>query len=93
MSQCHTESPSPSGGDHCHTPAKRDYILWASSALVLLGLLGHLFIFKEHDAANYLAVYSHGVYELMTEMWIGIVLGIIFVGLLVNAPHRSTYLC
>lgn len=74
-------------GEHGASPGKRrfDYLLWGSLVLCVifygayaLGLSGPSWF--EH--------FSHGVFELLNTMWWGVVLGILFVGLLHYIPQQ-----
>ena len=70
----------------CDTPAKRDWLFIVSLAIVLIAypfgaMIGHV-----HDSA--LAVFASGIYELFNRMWWGILIGIVFVGLLARVPRE-----
>ena len=62
-------------------------MLWGSAALVSLGYVGHLLMGESGDHSQ-LAHFASGTFELMNAMWWGIVLGIIFVGLLDRVPRE-----
>ncbi|MGI9425265.1 MAG: permease [Hyphomicrobiaceae bacterium] len=69
-------------------PRRRvDYMLWGSAVLVALGYGAHL-LFGAADDHSQLAHFASGTYELMNAMWWGIVLGIVFVGLLDRVPRE-----
>jgi uncharacterized membrane protein YraQ (UPF0718 family) len=85
MSRCCEPEPSNTD-DHCAGPSKRrfDYLLWGSLVLCVifygayaLGLAGPAWF--EH--------FSHGVFELLNTLWWGVLLGILFVGLLHYIPQ------
>ena len=63
-----------------------DLMLWGSAVLVTLGYIGHLvWGGGSHSAFGHFAA---GVFELMNAMWLGIILGILFVGLLDRVPRE-----
>ncbi len=82
---------SADGASHCcDKPASRDWLLWLSLggvglSLVLSVMLPH----HGHDSAFIAAVamFAHGVTELLARMWWGLALGVIFVGLLTGVPR------
>ncbi len=65
-----------------------DWMLWGSAAVVAVGYLGHL-LFGPGEGAGHDALghFASGTYELMNAMWWGILLGIVFVGLLDRVPR------
>lgn len=80
------------GGCHSNdkaadTGARRfDWLLWGSGALVALGLALHLSGLAD-SLPGPVATFSHAAWELMRMMWWGILLGIVFVGLLDRVPR------
>ena len=76
-------------GDEPQTGAKLDYLLWGSLVLcaILYGL--HLVenFFPAIVAPSWLHHLGHGVFELLNSMWWGVLLGLVFVGLLANVPQ------
>jgi len=67
-----------------------DWMLWGSAALVLAGYLTHGLL--GHDKASgsdhsMIMHYAAGTFELMNTMWWGILIGIVFVGLLDRVPR------
>ena len=72
-------------GSDTAAPRRIDWFLWASAALAVLGYGWHLIAGGEtHGAMDHFAM---GVFELFNIMWWGIVLGIVFVGLLDRVPR------
>ena len=67
-----------------------DWMLWGSAALVFAGYVGYL-ISGSSDSHSPLQHFSHGVFEMMNTMWWGIVLGILFVGLLDRVPREIVF--
>ena len=64
-----------------------DWMLWGSGAFVAVGYLAHLTMFDSSDHSQ-MAHFASGTFELMNAMWIGIALGIVFVGLLDRVPRE-----
>ncbi len=86
---CHTppSAPPPSchgegGGQH----ARVDWLLWGSLMGVVVGYAAHLLGLGAQG--GYLADYAHATYAVMNKMWWGLVLGIVFVGLLGRVPRE-----
>ena len=72
--------------------ARPDYLLWVSGSLVALGYLTHLlFVSPAPSAAalpQWLVTASSGIYELIDKMWWGLVMAVVFVGLLERIPRE-----
>lgn len=75
---CHT--------DHCGPKKKFDWLLWGGMMTVLIGYVCHVTGFFQYIA--WVQHLTMSVYELMNKMWIGLVLGIIFVGILTKIPRE-----
>ncbi|MEO1609661.1 MAG: permease [Pseudomonadota bacterium] len=70
-----------------------DWMLWGSALLVAAGYVGHLAARGDggdsHAAQhNALMHYAAGTFELINTMWWGILLGVLFVGLLDRVPRE-----
>lgn len=77
----------PSNTSSCCPDEKNriDWLLWSSLSLVVVFYFAALSI---EDHGSWYAVISHSVQELMNTMWWGIVLGIVFVGILSKVPQE-----
>lgn len=73
--------------ESCHSEKKQrlDYLLWGSVGLIVPAYLAALFGWAKFPA---LAVFSASVLELLNRMWWGILLGMIFVGILDRVPRE-----
>lgn len=70
----------------CETPARRDYLFWVSLLTVAVAYpFGWLL---QHDHASALGIFTGGIFELFNQMWWGIAIGIIFVGILGRVPRE-----
>ncbi len=89
-------SPTPQAGSCCDAeeandacceePARRDYLLWGSLAIVAIAYpLGGL---MEHAHGSMLATFTGGIFELLNQMWWGIAVGVVFVGILGRIPRE-----
>ncbi len=77
--------PQESDASCCNTPEqKRDWMLWGSLSLCLLGYLGHLSGLLPTPMMHF----GHAVFELLNRIWWGLALGVIFVGLLSYVPRE-----
>ncbi len=96
MSETHnnsTDNLGPKAASACCPPAQTtsgrrriDWLLWGSAVLVALGYFGHL-IFGTVGDHSVVGHFAAGAFELMNMMWWGILLGIVFVGLLHHVPR------
>jgi uncharacterized membrane protein YraQ (UPF0718 family) len=75
---------APPSHDH-HKSKKFDWIFWGSLLGVIIGYISTLSGALHIDPL--LHHYSEAVYELMNKMWLGILIGIVFVGLLTKIPQ------
>ena len=79
--------------NHCSppqaTPSKQrpDYLLWTSASLVLLLYLGQLLLGPQASLPGWLLIMASGIYELINNMWWGLVTAVITVGLLDRIPR------
>lgn len=71
----------------CPSEKKRiDWLMWISMILIVVGYASHLLgLFQDIEKIKIL---TDSFYELMNKMWIGLVAGIIFVGLLTQIPRQ-----
>lgn len=77
---CHQPQPS------CHTHKQRfDYLLWGTLIIIAPAYLAAFFA---PEAVGTLAHFSHSVFAIMNQVWWGIVLGIVFVGLIGLIPRE-----
>lgn len=84
---CGPKRDAPASTDSCcDTPVRTDWFLWICVTLVLVAC-GWAFFNPDHDHHSVVSVFTHGVWELLQTMWWGIVLGIVFVGLLAGIPR------
>ena len=77
------ENESSCCGDH--TKKKRiDILFWIGLIGVAIGYLVHLAI----APSGWLGMFSHSVFRLMNQMWIGLALGILALGFLGKVPQK-----
>lgn len=84
---CHTPEPET---DSCCGGSKRsiDWLLWGSLTVCVAAWLTH---FLAHDAVMgvaFLGHFSHGIFELLNQMWWGILFGITALTLLAKIPKE-----
>jgi uncharacterized membrane protein YraQ (UPF0718 family) len=70
----------------CETPARRDWLFWGSLAIVAVAYPVGAFMQHEHHSA--IGVFTGGIFELFNRMWWGILIGIVFVGILGRIPRE-----
>lgn len=83
----HEHSHTPSCCDDEHAQGgKIDYLLWGSLVICAVFYFAHLLTpallpsFAQH--------FAHSVFEMLNSMWWGVLLGLVFVGLLANIPQN-----
>ena len=81
---CHGDSPAAEDSC-CETPAKRDYFLWICVLVVTIAYL--VGAFMPHDHESTIGIFTGGIVELFNQMWWGIAIGVIFVGILGRVPR------
>tara|TARA_R110000868_G_scaffold411035_1_gene701452 strand:- start:27133 stop:28194 length:1062 start_codon:yes stop_codon:yes gene_type:complete len=84
MNHNHEHAPS------CHTEKKRemDYLLWSSFALILSGYFSYWLASESFADIEWLTTFTSSVFELTNTIWFGVLLGIVFVGLLGRVPRE-----
>lgn len=93
---CHTDAGSKASAldahEHagedscCETPAKRDYMFWGSALIIAVSYPLGAFLQHEHGSA--LGVFTGGIFDFANRMWWGILIGIVFVGILSRIPRE-----
>ncbi|MDX1735153.1 MAG: permease [Halioglobus sp.] len=81
---CATEAPAEDSC--CETPERRDWLLWIS--LTIVAVAYPIGAFMAHDHGSPLSLFSMGIFELLNRMWWGILIGVIFVGILARVPRE-----
>jgi len=95
MSDCCKPKPSKSTSSCCETDLTRvsrpDYLLWISALIIVLCYLTDLFTRGQPELLlelpAWLITMTSGVYELINKMWWGLLMAVIFVGLLERIPR------
>ncbi|GAB3279140.1 permease [Parahaliea aestuarii] len=97
---CHSHGEAPAGAAPCHsdtapgtasdgccpTRSRPDYLLWGSLSVVALAY-GWALVTGAHDHDSAIGLFTGGIFELFNQMWWGLALGVIFVGLLGRIPR------
>ena len=81
----HGESPAAEDSC-CETPVKRDYFLWICVLVVAVAYPVGAFMMP-HDHESAIGIFTGGIVELFNQMWWGIAIGVIFVGILGRVPR------
>jgi uncharacterized membrane protein YraQ (UPF0718 family) len=94
MSNCchHEKKPQNSAAEKascCGSKSRIDWLLWGSITIVVLAYGMHLSGLESLSGWAVLGEFSHGVHELMTKMWWGVVAGIIAVGVMHQVPREA----
>jgi uncharacterized protein len=86
---CSHEGPS-SGKDSCSGSPKSsfDFLLWGSFIAAAAAYATHLAQPHLHESLPRLGAFTHGVFDLLNQMWWGLLLGIIAVGILGYIPRE-----
>ena len=91
---CKSESSKPAsscGGTNQSMVSRPDYLLWISALIVTFSYLTHLFTVGQSELLSelpaWLTTMTSGVFELINKMWWGLLMAVIFVGLLERVPR------
>lgn len=82
----HHEHHETSCCDSDGNTGKRDYLLWGSLGVCLVFYLAHWLV--PSLLPSVLQHFAHSVFEMLNSMWWGVLLGLIFVGLLAKVPQN-----
>jgi uncharacterized membrane protein YraQ (UPF0718 family) len=82
---CHGDAP-PGEDGCCDTPARTDYFFWG--CLLVVAVAYPLGCLLQHDHESRIGVFTGGVFELFNQMWWGIAIGVVFVGILGRVPRE-----
>jgi uncharacterized membrane protein YraQ (UPF0718 family) len=82
---CHPQNASEHD-DCCDVPRRRDYLFWGSLIIVLVAYPAGALMQHDHDSV--VGVFTGGIFELFNQMWWGILIGIVFVGILGRMPRE-----
>ena len=67
--------------------SKPDYLLWISGSIVLVSYISYWLVDGHPDLPSWFVTMTSGVYELINRMWWGLLMAIVFVGLLERIPR------
>lgn len=81
---CHGET-SAAQGDCCDVPQRRDYLFWGS--LIVVAVAYPIGATLHHSSDSPLAIFTGGIFDLFNQMWWGIAIGVLFVGILGRMPR------
>lgn len=82
MENCHHEQS-------CHAPGSRpDFLLIGCGVIIALSYLVYLFLSLPLSDYEALFTFSRSVFNLVNTMWWGVILGMVFVGLLDKMPRE-----
>lgn len=75
---------------HGHGKKKIDYLLWGSLILCVVFYSLHMIepMLVAGVVPNWLHHLGHSVFEMLNTMWWGVLMGLVFVGLLANIPQN-----
>ncbi len=71
----------------CKNKSKTDYFFWSTFSITLLAYVLYMFKPPVLGLIPQLEMFSHSVYEFVNKMWWGLLLGVLFVGILGIIPR------
>lgn len=87
MSCCSQKPPQPKSPSCCGTQRSRiDWILWGGLLIIAASYSAHFFFCDSLSPS--LFTFTHAVFELMNQMWIGLILGIIALAFIGRVPRE-----
>lgn len=85
-----TPEPKPeSGGACCGSKRRIDWLLWSSLLVIVFAYAVYFFGAEEALPWKAASEFTHGVHELMTKMWWGLLAGIVAVGVMHQVPREA----
>ncbi len=81
----HKHQTSCCDDEHDHG-GKKDYLLWGSLSICALFYALHLL--APTLLSGLVQHFAHSIFEMLNTMWWGVLLGLVFVGLLANIPQN-----
>lgn len=100
---CHSQSVKTRQSDCCAEPQvqtggccpsdgagkpRPDYLLRVSGSIVLLCYIGYWLFDGDPNLPHWVVTMTSGVFELINKMWWGLLMAVIFVGLLERVPRE-----
>jgi uncharacterized membrane protein YraQ (UPF0718 family) len=80
----HHEQASCCDTDHAH--GSKDYLLWGSMSICVAFYVAHWLV--PSILPNFLQHFAHGIFEMLNSMWWGVLIGLVFVGILAKVPQN-----
>ncbi|MDA0376596.1 MAG: permease [bacterium] len=87
----HQTAPNPnSHGASCHagSKSKSEWLLWSMSLILVVSYAAYFFLPETLITVPYGTVFAESVVELLHKMWWGVLIGIVFVGILAGVPRE-----
>ncbi|RYY74805.1 MAG: ATPase [Gammaproteobacteria bacterium] len=81
----HAHQSSCCDTDHTHAGGM-DYLLWVSFSICTVFYGFHLV--APGSLPDFMQHFAHSIFEMLNSMWWGVLLGLVFVGLLANVPQN-----
>jgi uncharacterized membrane protein YraQ (UPF0718 family) len=72
--------------DCCDVPQRRDYLFWVS--LLIVAVAYPIGATMHHEPDSVIGVFTGGIFALFNQMWWGMAIGILFVGILGRLPRE-----
>lgn len=89
MSQCCHHESKPPIIPQCHQQKKSiDYFLLCCTTIIIISYLSHLFFSTQLTSIAYAHHFTEAIFTQLNTIWYGLVLGMLFVGLLEQIPRE-----
>ena len=75
----------------CCSKKKRDWLLWSMGLILLAALFLHYWLPDVLEKSGRLEQFVESAVHLLHKMWLGLLLGILFVGILAGVPKSLLY--
>lgn len=83
---CCAGQSSVASDDCCDVPQRRDYLFWVS--LLIVAVAYPIGATMHHESASAISIFTGGIFALFNQMWWGMAIGILFVGILGRLPRE-----
>ena len=91
LPSCCKPPPEPEEKSCCEGKKRRDWLLWSMGGILGLSFILHYWMPEAFGDASKLADFAESSVHLLQKMWVGLLLGVVFVGILAGVPRSLIF--